>query len=122
MCLLTSASWSFFYAVRIRVSPTNEQIFIYYKHNLIAYLMLASNSCRMKEIRETFDTFDANHDGIVSTQEARAAMLKMGFKQSQIDTMVAACDKNKDGYLQYEEFVNFWLIKWNTNFILITYS
>ena len=67
--------------------------------------------CRLDEIKTHFDLIDTNHDGHISPEEAKVAMTKMGFKASQIDALVASCDVNKDGKLQYDEFVGLWLRK-----------
>ena len=54
-----------------------------------------------------FIQFDKDNSGSVSTDEVKGMLLQMGIPADQIDTLVAIHDKNKDGELQYEEFVSF---------------
>ena len=62
---------------------------------------------RADKIREMFQQFDKDGSGSVSTDEVKVMLRQLGIPADQIDTLVALHDKNKDGELQYEEFVSF---------------
>lgn len=67
--------------------------------------------CRIAEIKTVFNQFDVNHDGVVSLDEAKAAMKGLDFSESEIEMLVDNYDVNRDGKLQYEEFIQFWMGK-----------
>jgi Ca2+-binding EF-hand superfamily protein len=54
-----------------------------------------------------FDEFDRDHSGSVSLDEVRPALRSLGMSDHQIADLVERHDLNKDGELQYEEFVSF---------------
>jgi len=66
---------------------------------------------KIAEIGGIFRQFDANGDGVVSVAEAKEAMRKLNFSQPEIEMLVDTYDVNRDGKLQYEEFVKFWMGK-----------
>jgi Ca2+-binding EF-hand superfamily protein len=66
---------------------------------------------RIAEIKTVFSQFDVNGDGVVSIGEAKAAMKGMNFSEAEIEMLVDTYDVNRDGRLQYEEFVKFWMGK-----------
>ncbi|XP_058476566.1 calcium-binding protein 5a [Solea solea] len=62
----------------------------------------------MKELKDAFKEFDIDGDGEITTQELRAAMMKlMGehMTQREIDAIVKEADDNGDGTVDFEEFV-----------------
>ncbi|XP_037367380.1 calmodulin-like protein 5 [Talpa occidentalis] len=74
---------------------------------------LAEMAKRMKaggsemELREIFKVFDQNGDGHISVDELKQAMVKIGQPMSQedLDMMIQQADVDKDGQVNYEEFV-----------------
>lgn len=63
----------------------------------------------MSEIKAIFNQFDSNHDGYVTLEEAKQSMTRMGFNPTEVEALVAIHDVNKDGRLEYDEFIKFWL-------------
>eukprot|EP00656_Telonema_subtile_P048136 TRINITY_DN5661_c0_g2_i1.p1 TRINITY_DN5661_c0_g2~~TRINITY_DN5661_c0_g2_i1.p1 ORF type:complete len:176 (+),score=60.58 TRINITY_DN5661_c0_g2_i1:226-753(+) len=62
-------------------------------------------------LKQLFNRFDFNGDGVVIIGELRAAMASLGrqlgvanWTDAQIDTMIREGDSNKDGVLDFEEF------------------
>lgn len=66
---------------------------------------------RIAEIGDIFRSFDANGDGVVSVTEAKDAMRNLNFSDAEIEMLVDTYDVNRDGKLQYEEFIKFWMGK-----------
>lgn len=68
---------------------------------------------KMKNDGETFgdvfDKIDTNNDGVISKRELSKALHKFGLELSKKDVsrLMAALDKNQDGRIQYDEFLNF---------------
>lgn len=62
---------------------------------------------RMEEMRHAFRVFDKNGDNFISRSELKSAMRKMGEKMSDrdIDVMIKEADLDKDGRVNYQEFV-----------------
>ncbi|KAJ2811529.1 hypothetical protein H4S07_002005, partial [Coemansia furcata] len=56
---------------------------------------------------ENFKTFDENGDGFITKSELRKALDKFGMKPSDedINEMMANADTNKDGHIDFKEFV-----------------
>lgn len=60
-------------------------------------------------IVDTFKKFDKNQDGVISRSELTAVFKALGggkFSDSDIDALMTAADTNKDGKIQYNEFVS----------------
>eukprot|EP00658_Telonema_sp_P-2_P078626 TRINITY_DN740_c0_g1_i1.p1 TRINITY_DN740_c0_g1~~TRINITY_DN740_c0_g1_i1.p1 ORF type:complete len:173 (-),score=64.82 TRINITY_DN740_c0_g1_i1:451-969(-) len=62
-------------------------------------------------LKQLFDQFDVNKDGVVITTELRQAMSQLGrntgvgsWSDSKIDSLIREGDANKDGVLDFEEF------------------
>ena len=55
-----------------------------------------------------FEKFDADRNHGVSFDEAKVILEEFGFSDQEIRDMIAIHDTNKDGLLQYEEFIHFW--------------
>lgn len=68
---------------------------------------------READMRQAFRSFDANDDGSISREELRQAMERLGEKlsEAELDAMISAADLNKDGKVNYEEFMRMWLQK-----------
>ncbi|XP_032737483.1 calmodulin-like [Lontra canadensis] len=74
---------------------------------------LAEMAKRMKswgseqDIREVFRAFDLDGNGRISVDELKQAMAKLGqtLSQEELDGMIQEADVNKDGQVDYEEFL-----------------
>ncbi|KAL5014289.1 hypothetical protein ScPMuIL_008559 [Solemya velum] len=62
-----------------------------------------------KEIRATFDLFDRDQDGQVSTSEIATIMRALGMASSEVTLteMLNKMDKDGNGIVDYEEFESF---------------
>lgn len=60
------------------------------------------------ELREAFKAFDRNGDDIIDAAELRLIMSKLGeqLTDAEIDEMIQTADRDGDGQVHYEEFVN----------------
>ncbi|KAM6214861.1 calmodulin-like protein 5 [Rhynchocyon petersi] len=60
-----------------------------------------------KDMQAAFREFDENGDGHITVAELKQAMGKMGVKLSEeeVDQMIREADTDKDGQVNYEEFV-----------------
>jgi len=54
-----------------------------------------------------FDELDRDKNGSVSLAEMKPTMYSLGLGDDEIEALVARHDSNKDGELQYDEFVQF---------------
>lgn len=61
------------------------------------------------EMRRLFRTYDADNDGRISSGELDSVMKKLGLEISEDDLngMVRSVDKNGDGYVDFDEFLDF---------------
>jgi calmodulin len=67
----------------------------------------AKVKAKIDKIREMFEEFDADKNGAVSLAEVSPALKRLGFSDKDIQALITRHDKNKDGELQYDEFVSF---------------
>jgi len=51
-----------------------------------------------------FQKMDQNQDGTLTVVEIYVLLSQMGFSKTEVESLVAAADKNKDGVLTYDEF------------------
>ncbi|KAG6554485.1 hypothetical protein Mapa_003863 [Marchantia paleacea] len=60
------------------------------------------------EIEKVFNFFDENKDGLISKDDLRHFMHKLGFQttEDEIDSMVNSVDINGDGSVDFMEFAN----------------
>eukprot|EP00300_Choanocystis_sp_HF-7_P004893 c13766_g1_i1.p1 GENE.c13766_g1_i1~~c13766_g1_i1.p1 ORF type:complete len:160 (+),score=49.79 c13766_g1_i1:71-481(+) len=58
------------------------------------------------ELREAFSLFDTDHNGLISKEEFKRAMIKLGenISDEQVNTMMKTADLNGDGFIDFEEF------------------
>ncbi|VYS58973.1 unnamed protein product [Arabidopsis thaliana] len=65
----------------------------------------------LEEVKQAFDVFDENKDGFIDAIELQRVLTILGFKQgSYLDNclvMIRSLDRNKDGKIDFNEFVKF---------------
>ncbi|KAL2559483.1 putative calcium-binding protein CML45 [Forsythia ovata] len=65
----------------------------------------------LQEIKETFDVFDKNKDGIIDANELQRVLCSLGLKEGceleECKRMIRAFDDNGDGVIDFHEFVKF---------------
>ena len=68
----------------------------------------ASQEEQKQEIREAFDLFDTDGSGTIDPKELKAAMQSLGFeaKNQTIYQMIGDIDKDNDGSIDFEEFLD----------------
>jgi len=54
-----------------------------------------------------FREFDKDNSGSISTDEAKQMLSQFGVSDKDIEALIDKYDTNKDGELQYSEFVAF---------------
>ncbi|KAK8816179.1 calmodulin [Blastocystis sp. ATCC 50177/Nand II] len=61
-----------------------------------------------KEYTQAFEVFDKDKDGKISRQELKTIMRSLGQNPSDddIEEMMLSVDKNQDGQISYDEFMN----------------
>ncbi|XP_062067424.1 calmodulin-like protein 3 [Lepus europaeus] len=61
-----------------------------------------------QDLREAFRAFDLNGDGHISVEELKQVMSKLGEKLSheELNAMIQEADTDKDGKVNYEEFMH----------------
>ncbi|CAF3888522.1 unnamed protein product [Adineta steineri] len=59
------------------------------------------------ELRDAFRLFDRDNSGYITINELKQVMLNMGEKlnQEELEDMMREADVNRDGKLDYQEFV-----------------
>lgn len=75
------------------------------------------NSCdQMDDVRAAFRVFDYDNDGSISKEELREAMVNFGQRctEEEFSTMFAEADTNRNGRIDFDEFVNMMLPSANT--------
>jgi Ca2+-binding EF-hand superfamily protein len=62
----------------------------------------------IEEIREAFNLFDTDGSGTIDPKELKAAMQSLGFeaKNQTIYQMISDIDKDKNGNIDFEEFLD----------------
>eukprot|EP00092_Neocalanus_flemingeri_P091157 GFUD01115535.1.p1 GENE.GFUD01115535.1~~GFUD01115535.1.p1 ORF type:complete len:153 (+),score=53.11 GFUD01115535.1:136-594(+) len=63
---------------------------------------------RDEGLQNTFRVFDKDGNGFISPAELRHVMTNLGVKltNEEVDEMISEADMNKDGQVDYQEFVN----------------
>ena len=67
----------------------------------------------MREYTRKFLVYDKNKDGFISAQEIKDVTSKLGLDMSpeEVATLIFQADKNKDGKVDYHEYVNMMMHK-----------
>ncbi|XP_062114989.1 probable calcium-binding protein CML45 [Humulus lupulus] len=61
-----------------------------------------------EELREAFGVFDENKDGFIDAREVKRVLHELGFmepSEAECQSMIRTFDKNQDGKINFEEFV-----------------
>ncbi|KAJ1699473.1 hypothetical protein LUZ63_007985 [Rhynchospora breviuscula] len=60
-----------------------------------------------EEMKEAFEVFDKDHNGLISPSELRHVMRNLGenLTDDEVAQMIREADTDGDGYVNYEEFV-----------------
>ena len=60
------------------------------------------------QIKEVFDTFDVDCDGVLNPMEIRSAMIKFGFqaKKETVFNILSEYDEESEGSLSFQSFIN----------------
>lgn len=77
--------------------------------SLDEFLAVMGDGDDESDARATFDEFDANKDGVITAEELRLVLRRLGLggeelTVQQCEEMMAAYDCNKDGVLSFDEF------------------
>ena len=61
-------------------------------------------------VLRAFKSFDNNHDGRITNYEFRYILTELGdkFTQEECDLLFKECNLDKNGELDYVDFINFW--------------
>jgi len=70
-------------------------------------VLVLLNACRIDRVRQMFDELDVDKSGSVSLAEMKPTLYSLGLADDEIESLVARHDKNRDGELQFDEFVQF---------------
>ncbi|KAK9467806.1 hypothetical protein V1512DRAFT_235874 [Lipomyces arxii] len=78
---------------------------------MMAHKMKDTDSAQ--EIKEAFRVFDRDNNGFISATELRHVMVSIGERltEEEVDQMIREADKNNDGRIDYNEFVDLMLAK-----------
>jgi Ca2+-binding EF-hand superfamily protein len=61
-----------------------------------------------QEIKEAFDLFDSEGNGVIDAKELKVAMRALGFepKKDEVKRIIQEIDKTGEGVIKYEEFLD----------------
>lgn len=92
------------------LGSTNEQITFDEFIEFIKKYHLSKNKNSTDEIIGAFQVFDKNHNGVLSLSEFKHILMDLGqkFTEEEVNEIFNESDLNKDGNLDYKEFVEFW--------------
>lgn len=63
---------------------------------------------RKAELLDLFKTMDRDNTGKISAEELQTALQPFQMSKQQIKDMVTLHDVDHDGYIEFNEFVQFW--------------
>merc|ERR1712232_909003 len=64
------------------------------------------NSRDQDEVSEVFRSWDTNKDGVIDQRELGVCLRSIGLSANHVDHILRLSDKNGDGRLDFEEFLN----------------
>jgi len=66
-----------------------------------------------QEIKEAFDLFDSEGNGVIDAKELKVAMRALGFepKKEEVKKILAEIDRSGEGVIKYEEFLEVMTVK-----------
>jgi len=61
-----------------------------------------------QEIKEAFDLFDSEGNGVIDAKELKVAMRALGFepKKEEVKRILGEIDRTGEGVIKYEEFMD----------------
>ncbi|KAJ3699979.1 hypothetical protein LUZ61_003684 [Rhynchospora tenuis] len=73
--------------------------------NLMARKLMEADTD--EEMKEAFEVFDKDHNGLISPNELRHVMMNLGenLTDDELAQMIREADTDGDGHVNYEEFV-----------------
>jgi len=73
--------------------------------------ILRSSCDQMDDVKAAFRVFDYNNDGSISREELRGALVNFGERctEEEFSVMFSEADKNKNGRIDFDEFVDMML-------------
>ncbi|KAJ6380056.1 hypothetical protein OIU76_016667 [Salix suchowensis] len=74
-------------------------------------IMIREENDADEELREAFKVFDKDQDGYISPNELRHVMMNLGeqLTEEELEQMIRVADLDRDGLVNYEEFVRMML-------------
>lgn len=66
---------------------------------------IITTMANQKKVIDLFKSFDENDDGTITPDELTKALTKLGLSKPEIDVAFKEADANKDGMIDYDEFV-----------------
>ena len=77
-----------------------------------------------QEIKEAFDLFDTDSTGVIDAKELKVAMRALGFepKKEEVRRILQDIDKNGDGAIRFEEFMDIMTQKMVKSIIILNSS
>lgn len=66
------------------------------------------NGLNDHDLKQTFEMFDKNNDGKISSEELGCVLRSLGHEHSakEVEDMIKNADTNENGYVEYDEFIN----------------
>ncbi|KAK6925802.1 EF-hand domain [Dillenia turbinata] len=92
---------------------TNKTGTIEFKEFLMLMEQRMKDDSFEQELKEAFQVFDRDQNGLISSSELRRVMTHLGEKPSDedIEDMIKEADKNDDGLINYNEFATIIMAK-----------
>ena len=92
------------------LGSTSQQITFDEFIEFIKKYHLSKNKNSTDEIIGAFQVFDKNHNGVLSLSEFKHILMDLGqkFTEEEVNEIFNESDLNKDGNINYKEFVEFW--------------
>lgn len=91
--------------VSLLTGPHKDELVTVRPVNLRKILKKGDDGELIEKIKDIFRSFDVNGDGMVDTDEMHTVMKILGLEAFSLDNFLDAVDKDGDGSVEYEEFV-----------------